>query len=530
MRYDGAMRALQLLIFPFFLLGFFFCPASPFGPFPAGAMGDGPTRNPHHAAMRSFGVWEPETGERFDFSVWYPSSVASSESVNEGWIVDAGKRGRMLPGFHPVILLSHDSASGRFANNDLAAALASGGMVVIVPSHTGDSQNSSDSIYTAGLLRDRPRHLLRALDTVLASPDFAPHVDESRIGLLGVGFGGITVLQLAGALPDFSRLSGYCSGERAADHAGDAFCSPWTRQRLLGLPGQMAALEREGKGETFNPRLDFFSPALIPVPVPPEDAQLFAAAAASAQSDAAWWRRLFGLSGDAGAPAAQPEFPDPANEASDTAASGAQADAAAASASFPLLPDFQGGALFGGTDSGASYVHIALPDSPQFRVTVSEDAAGSMASPDPVPEISPKRVYRRPATVRSIKGIALLAPAGGMLFSPAELGRIKIPVAIVEAGRDTVYPAQRHARPYREHLPSPPRVLPLEGADHFSLFARCSGETMLNLAQACGRLTGKERERLAKERDHFLLSFFQSVLGGAFPSAGPSGYVAAPRE
>jgi predicted dienelactone hydrolase len=385
-------------------------------------------------------------------------------------------------------------------------------------------------MYTAELLRDRPRHLLRALETVLASPDFAPYVDESRIGLLGVGFGSITVLQLAGAMPDFSRLRGYCPG--GEDYAGDAFCPSWTRQRLLELSGEMAALERGGKGGVFNPRLDIFSPALIPVAVPPEDAQLSATEAASAQSDTAWWRRIFRAADDAGAPAAQPELSDPAGEEPETAASDAQTDAAAASAAFPLLPDFQGGPLFGGTDSGASFVHIALPDSPQFRVTVSEDAAGSMASPDPIPgaDDSPKRVYRRPATVRSIRGIALLAPAGGMLFRPAELGRIQAPVAMVEGEWDTLYPAARHAQPYRDHLTTPPRLLPLARADHFSLFARCSGETMLNLREACGRLTGKERERLAEERDQFLVSFFQSVLGGALPAAGPSGYVAAPRE
>lgn len=477
--------------------------------------------------MRSFGVWEPETRERVDFSVWYPSSAASVEAINEGWIVEAGRRGRMLPGFYPVVLVSHDTASGRFANNDLAAALASAGMLVIVPTHTGDNQNSGEDIFTAKLVRDRPRHLLRALETVLGSPDFAPYADESRIGLVGVGFGSITAMQLAGAAPDFSRLAGYCSSGEARQFMEDAFCAPWTRERLSRLPEEMDALSKNHKNEVFTPSLAFFSPPLLAVVVPPEDMQR-ETAPVRPQTSRPWWQRLFGDAEEEETRQQQVETvsvkapPEPAPPQGETTPT----------SNFPLLLDFQGGPLFGGTDSGAAFVHISLPDSPQFRVTVSDDVSGSMASPEPAP--SPphpgKRVYRRPASARSIKGIALVAPAGGMVFAPEALGSIRIPVAVIEAGQDALYPPGRHAKPYLVGLPSLPLELSLEEADHFSLFARCARETMINLGEACGRLVGDKRQFVGEQRNRFLVSFFQTVLGGALPEAVPSGYVAAPKE
>lgn len=495
----------------------------------AAVAADDRARNPYPVGMRSFGVWEAESGERVDFSVWYPGMSTGSPTVHEGWEVEAGRRARPAPGFYPVILVSHDTASSRFANNDLATALAATGFIVIVPTHSDDNQHASSGIYTAEALRNRPRQLLRALDTVLGSPDFAAHADESRIGLLGVGFGSITVLQLAGAEPDFSRLQEYCPSEDMTGYADDAFCSGWSRRRLANLPAAMTELEREYPGQTFSPPLALFSPRLQAVAVPPEDLHAQDVPSSHLQRKISWWRRLFG---DAEEEEATPATADPGPQQSlAVAASGAQVETPATS-NFPLLLEFQGGPLFGGTDSGAPFVHIALPDSPQFRVTVTDDASGSMSSPDPTPSSADqgKKVYRRPAALRSVRAVALLAPAGGMVFSPEALAGVSMPVAMLEAGNDTLYPPSRHARAYRLYLPATPLVLTLPGVDHFSLFARCSRETLLNLGEACGRLTGVARQKAARQRDRFLISFFLSALGGPLPDAAPSGYVAAPGE
>lgn len=468
-------------------------------------------------AMRTFGVWAQDSHERFDFSVWYPGSASQSESAREGWIVESGRRGRVIPGFYPIILLSHDTASGRFANNDLASSLAAGGFIVIVPTHMGDNQNDSADLYTARLLRARPRQLLRALETVLDSPDFALYADESRIGLIGVGFGTITVLQLAGAVPDPSLIAGYCPGSVATD----AFCAPWAEDRLAHLAPEMKAMEKKEGSGVFIPPLALYAPELVPAPpvaavAAPSPERQKPAREAKGRS---FLSRLFSADKD------EPEEGGPEGEDVGAVAPPAAGGATAQANNGPVL-DFQGGPDFGGTDSGEPFVHIALSDSPHFRVTVAEES-GAILSPDAFSaKSSGPLAHRRPPGIRRIRGIALVAPAGGMLFSRESLSGIHTPVALVEAGQDALYPPRAHAQPFYSRLPAPSDHISLADADHFSLFARCSKDTMANLGEACGRLVGDQREAVAGQRDRFLLSFFHAVLGEPLPPAAPSGFVA----
>ena len=466
-------------------------------------------------AMRNFGVWEPQTRERLDFSVWYPSRVGGASAVREGWIVEVAQSRHMLPGFYPVILISHDTASGRFANNDLAVALASAGMVVIVPAHADDNQNASGAIYTPGLIKDRPRHLLRALETVLGTPEFAPHVDESRIGLLGVGFGAITVMQLAGAVPDFSRLRGYC----VPTTGRDAFCAPWTRERLEGMPQALLLLVGEDGLAALSPPLDLFAPALMPVFVSPEELRAADEARRrhAGTQRAFFWQRFLGGGGASSDRFAQSGIVEQDEDAD-----------APDVLDIPVTLDFQGGSMFGYTSSGARFVYIVLPGSGTALYAARSEAAPDAIAPgqDLItidPSVNP---YRRPAEIRKIRAAALMAPAGGMLFSRAALENIHIPVAIIEAGQDGLYPPSQHAYPYFVNLPAQPALLQLPKADHFSLFARCSKETMLNLGDICGRVQGNARQDLALRRDTFFVSFFRANLGGPLLPALPSGYVA----
>lgn len=502
------------------LRGFLFCAVNlfllltPVTAFPGGASPD-----PHSVGMRTFGVWEPTTRERFDFSVWYPSRSSASESVQEGWIVEAGKRGRIIAGAFPVVLISHDTAGGRFAHNDLAAALAAGGMIVIVPSHSGDNQNSGSGLYSAELLRDRPRQLLRALETVLSSPDFAPHVDESRIGLVGVGIGAVSVMQLAGAVPDFLRLEGYCG----TDSPQDAFCARWVGERLARLPAAMAALEARQGNAVFSPALSLYVPDLVPVPVPPE-LDKAEPLPSRLERKSSLWQRLFGkdeeeedghdLKEREGASQEEAAPDGPIDGAAGESASDTEVAAQAAN---------DVGAVSSEPESGAG-------DTSSRQRETERDSEPEKVRPEPLAALKAdaNTVYRRKPEIRTIRGIALMAPAGGMLFSRKALAGIHAPVAIIEAGQDGLYPPQRHARPYSVNLPVPPLVLQLPNVDHFSLFARCSKDTLATLRQICGRLTEDARTKTARERDRFLVSFFQSALGGMLPVLKPSGFAAAP--
>lgn len=502
------------------VLFFFLCSILPSGPSLSLAGGAAPDF--HNVGMRTFGVWEPETQERFDFSVWYPSWSPASESVQEGWIVEAGKRGRIMAGAFPVVLISHDTAGGRFAHNDLATALAAGGAIVIVPTHSGDNQNSATDLYSAELLRDRPRHLLRALETVLSTPDLAPHTDESRIGLVGVGAGAVSVMQLAGAVPDFTRLDGYC----ASDSPADAFCARWVREKLSRLPAAMAAIEETQGESVFSPPLSLFAPELIPVPTPPEN-NGSEARPAQPERKPSLWQRLFekeedeeaGLDHSDGEAAAQDR-----SVSGDHQEEGAPTEAATGQEGTAQAENAMGTGIDG---SGP------IPGDIQSRKQEEDkEAEAEKERIEPVVPFSMDAniVYRRKPEVRGIRGIALVAPAGGMLFSRESLAGIHAPVAIIEAGQDVLYPPQRHARAYFVALPAQPLVLQLPDADHFSLFAPCAKDTLATLSQMCGRLSGDARSRVTQDRDRFLAAFFQAAMGDALPVLKPSGFAAAPHR
>lgn len=450
---------------------------------PVTALGGKPSLLP--VGMRSFGVWEPESGQRFDFSVWHPAESAAGETERDGWVVAAGKQSRPLPGAYPVILLSHDTAGSRYAHSDLAAALAAQGMMVVVPTHAGDCQNDSSGVYSARMLYERPRQLLRALDTLLGTPEFAPYVDESRIGLVGIGFGAVTALQLAGARPAMDVLSFYCDGVEGVFSARrdeeDAFCAPWTRGRLERAEEGMSRLMESAGAYAFTPPVDLYAPELIQVSLWPDE-----------------------LDEDTSTEVPVPSVPE--------------VEENSPASYFRTLP------LLGGRTPQTPFADFSLEGSPLFAAReVQRGHAPEFR--EPAPE---QRVYRRPAERRAIRAVALVSPAGGMLFSGKELAAVNLPVAVVEAGQNILYPPLTHARPYVTMLPVRPALLSLEEADHFSLFSPCTKDSLVTLGETCGRLPADERREAASRRDAFLLSFFSSALGGPLSPAAPSGYIALP--
>lgn len=171
----------------------------------------------------SVGLWNEESGVRLDIAVWYPTHRAMRDIYLEGWFFQAGKDGTPVPGLYPVILLSHNAASSRLFNHDLAAHLARHGFIVIAPTHPKDNVDDTKEFFHAVNFTNRPKHLVLALEKIGSIPSLAAVMDLGRIGVLGVGSGAATALQLAGASPDLSRLAQYCPPGTSLD----PLCSNW---------------------------------------------------------------------------------------------------------------------------------------------------------------------------------------------------------------------------------------------------------------------------------------------------------------
>ncbi|CAK7038755.1 MAG: hypothetical protein DELT_00689 [Desulfovibrio sp.] len=208
--------------------------------------------------FRSLGLWGDEKNTRLDIAVWYPTHRATRDVNLEGWSFRAGMNRDPVPGLHPVILLSHNAASSRAASHDLAAHLARHGFVVIAPTHRKDNADDTSGFFHAAIYAERPVDLILALERTYADPTLAAVMDRNRIGVLGVGSGAVTALQLAGAIPDMARLPGYCGEGTMLD----PLCSHWAKSFHPQMQSEFAALFADAP-ERLTPALE---KAIAPLP------------------------------------------------------------------------------------------------------------------------------------------------------------------------------------------------------------------------------------------------------------------------
>jgi len=140
--------------------------------------------------------------------VWYPTQADEVPWQVGPFTIPASRNAAVAPGNFPIVLLSHGGGRGGgspLVLRELSVDLARHGFVVVAPFHgkTG--------------LQARTRQVKLALEAVLADPRFTPHVDATRLGMLGFSLGTAVTLELAGAIPNMAHFVTYC-----ATHPDDA--------------------------------------------------------------------------------------------------------------------------------------------------------------------------------------------------------------------------------------------------------------------------------------------------------------------
>jgi predicted dienelactone hydrolase len=122
-----------------------------------------------------------------EVGIWYPSDAPTSPQplgfFSQTVAVDGPVAGRGLP----LILISHGTGGSLAAHYDTALALAKAGFVVAAVTHTGD--NVRDQSKMAQMV-DRPRHVSRMLDYMLAAWPASDRLDPTRVGIFGFSSGG----------------------------------------------------------------------------------------------------------------------------------------------------------------------------------------------------------------------------------------------------------------------------------------------------------------------------------------------------
>ena len=131
--------------------------------------------------------------------VWYPTAAAAESQPLGAYTQTVAPDGRVAGECLPLIVISHGTGSTYQNHYDTAIALANAGFVVAAVSHTGDTYDDQSR---AVFVMDRPQHIHRLLDYMLAEwPDHA-RIDASRVGMFGFSAGGFTALVVVGGVPD----------------------------------------------------------------------------------------------------------------------------------------------------------------------------------------------------------------------------------------------------------------------------------------------------------------------------------------
>ena len=192
-------------------------------------------------------------GKPREVGIWHPTdAVASSQPLGpyrQTVAIDGAVAGRQLG----LVVILHGVQGSADNHYDTALALAEVGFVVAAVTQSQDIR-----------LVERPRHVTRVLDYMLAAWPYHDRLDPGRVGIFGYSVGGFTALVAIGGTPDLGRIPSYCA------QYSDRVCgmlrnidtsippSAWTHDTRI----KAAVIAAPTLGFTFGPT------ALAPIKVP----------------------------------------------------------------------------------------------------------------------------------------------------------------------------------------------------------------------------------------------------------------------
>ena len=156
-------------------------------------------------------------------ALFYPTLAAPRAIAMGPFAINAAIGGKPADKVKALILLSHGIGGSELGHSALAQALARNGYLVAALRHPGDNWQDRSLIEKSPerYFDERPRQASRVIDWVLADPMWKDRIATDsqgpRVGALGHSAGGYTVLALAGARPDLSRMRKHCQAEASED-------------------------------------------------------------------------------------------------------------------------------------------------------------------------------------------------------------------------------------------------------------------------------------------------------------------------
>lgn len=178
-------------------------------------------------------------------ALYYPTMVAPRTVAMGPFTINAAIGAKPVDKVKALILLSHGNAGTELGHSTLAQALAQDGYLVAALRHPGDNWQDRSLIEKSPerYFDERARQASRVIDAILADPAWKDRIATDsqghRVGALGHSAGGTTVLALAGARPDLSRMRKHCQAEASED---PIFCAAGRSAGTMALPAAPPSL------------------------------------------------------------------------------------------------------------------------------------------------------------------------------------------------------------------------------------------------------------------------------------------------
>jgi len=199
--------------------------------------------------------WRGEAQHSLRCTIWYPAldtAVETQQTIGPpgAALFEAGMASPHA-GFQPalerwpLVLLSHGTGGSALQMAWLGTALARAGFIAVAVDHPGNNSNGPLTPAGMALWWERATDLSNVLDGMLADEVFGPRIDKRLIAAAGYSLGGYTVLELAGAQTDISRLFELCKAndDNAVCHVPE--------MRGMGSLDHVLAETRKTSGESL---------------------------------------------------------------------------------------------------------------------------------------------------------------------------------------------------------------------------------------------------------------------------------------
>jgi predicted dienelactone hydrolase len=129
---------------------------------------------------------------------WYPTMDKEQTIYYRSWQGKAASDGSIADSIFPLVIFSHGMNGSRYNQQYLAEHLSKHGYIVAAVQHL-------DSNYRLSTTVQRPHDISRSITFVLNNNEFKPHLDKSKIAIVGHSLGGYTAFVASGAIVDFSK-------------------------------------------------------------------------------------------------------------------------------------------------------------------------------------------------------------------------------------------------------------------------------------------------------------------------------------